>query len=463
MKIGERFARTARRTREAAGLRPLQRALVAAHAAGGVGLEPQRGDQARAAAAHAVGPARVLLQPVHARPRLAHDDLLAAPGLERVARLALLAGLRQDQVHDVVGAAVEQPAAQILVDDVVRRRHDIREMDAVGGVVEGVERPYLHALWYLPGHPGRVARIPARCGGRRRGRERQNGGLYSPEWPVARSCASSRRAPSWMRPSRCRARSGARVATDAHSSISSSPTRAGASARACGTACRCSSSASRSATPCACSAASASTPARSSSRCATSSASSRATRPSSSRARAATSRISTATSTSWSARSTTTACAACARRCSGEPGYRERFRTAPATENGHHAYAGGLAEHTVAVAALCRETAQLHPRLNADLLTAAALLHDCGCVDAFVTGAVILPSERGRAARPRAPRPRPHRARGRRARTDESALQPLLGIVAAHHGAPEGRRFPSPEAVALHAANALDARVNDAL
>ena len=79
----------------------------------------------------------------------------------------------------------------------------------------------------------------------------------------------------------------------------------------------------------------------------------------------------------------------------GEPGYRERFRTAPATENGHHAYAGGLAEHTVAVAALCRETAQLHPRLNADLLTAAALLHDCGCVDAFVTGAVILPSERG--------------------------------------------------------------------
>ena len=79
----------------------------------------------------------------------------------------------------------------------------------------------------------------------------------------------------------------------------------------------------------------------------------------------------------------------------GEPGYRERFRTAPATENGHHSYAGGLAEHTVAVAALCRETAQLHPRLNADLLTAAALLHDCGCVDAFVTGAVILPSERG--------------------------------------------------------------------
>ncbi len=147
----------------------------------------------------------------------------------------------------------------------------------------------------------------------------------------------------------------------------------------------------------------------------------------------------------------------------GEPGYRERFRTAPATENGHHSYAGGLAEHTVAVAALCRETAQLHPRLNSDLLTAAALLHDCGCVDAFVTGAVILPSERGALlGHVHLGLARIERA-GARARIDESALQPLLGIVASHHGAPEGRRFPSPEAVALHAANALDSRVNDAL
>ena len=44
-----------------------------------------------------------------------------------------------------------------------------------------------------------------------------------------------------------------------------------------------------------------------------------------------------------------------------EPGFRERFRTAPATENGHHSYAGGLAEHTVAVAALCRETRAAAP------------------------------------------------------------------------------------------------------
>src|SRR6478752_3571374 len=79
----------------------------------------------------------------------------------------------------------------------------------------------------------------------------------------------------------------------------------------------------------------------------------------------------------------------------GEPGFRERFRTAPATESGHHSYAGGLAEHTVAVAALCRETAQLHPRLDGDVLLCAALLHDCGVVDALDAGPVIRASAEG--------------------------------------------------------------------
>ena len=35
----------------------------------------------------------------------------------------------------------------------------------------------------------------------------------------------------------------------------------------------------------------------------------------------------------------------------------------PATPDDHHSYAGGLLEHTVGVATLCREASQLHPRL----------------------------------------------------------------------------------------------------
>src|SRR6266550_7878964 len=46
---------------------------------------------------------------------------------------------------------------------------------------------------------------------------------------------------------------------------------------------------------------------------------------------------------------------------------RASLRRLPAAE-AHHSYAGGLLEHIVGVATICRETAQLHPRLRSDLL-----------------------------------------------------------------------------------------------
>ena len=42
------------------------------------------------------------------------------------------------------------------------------------------------------------------------------------------------------------------------------------------------------------------------------------------------------------------------------------FRRAPCTRARHHAYLGGLLEHTVAVATLVGETCTLHPRLDSD-------------------------------------------------------------------------------------------------
>src|SRR5688500_1989270 len=57
----------------------------------------------------------------------------------------------------------------------------------------------------------------------------------------------------------------------------------------------------------------------------------------------------------------------------GDADFRARLRTLPATPDGHHSYSGGLIEHTVAVATLCRDAAQLHQRLRSDILLAAAL------------------------------------------------------------------------------------------
>jgi 3'-5' exoribonuclease len=142
---------------------------------------------------------------------------------------------------------------------------------------------------------------------------------------------------------------------------------------------------------------------------------------------------------------------------------RAAWRRAPCTRAGHHAYLGGLLEHTVAVGTLALETVQLHPRLNSDLLLCAALVHDLGKTREFTYGAAIELSDEGRLLG--------HIALGQRlleermAGLDAERRVALLHCVLCHHGpdAAPGRRFGSPEALALYRLNAVDASVKGAL
>jgi 3'-5' exoribonuclease len=149
----------------------------------------------------------------------------------------------------------------------------------------------------------------------------------------------------------------------------------------------------------------------------------------------------------------------------GDAAFRAELHRAPCTRAGHHAYLGGLLEHTVAVATLAQEACNLHRRLDSDLLTAAAILHDVGKIREFTLGAEIALSDEGRLIG--------HLAIGQEmvaARAAATGLDPqrslaLRHCIAAHHGADAlpGRRFGSPEALALYRLNALDASVKGAL
>ena len=70
----------------------------------------------------------------------------------------------------------------------------------------------------------------------------------------------------------------------------------------------------------------------------------------------------------------------------GDSELRAAWRRAPCTRAGHHAYLGGLLEHTVAVATLAFEICQIHPRLNQDLLLTAAIVHDWAARESSPTG-----------------------------------------------------------------------------
>jgi 3'-5' exoribonuclease len=138
----------------------------------------------------------------------------------------------------------------------------------------------------------------------------------------------------------------------------------------------------------------------------------------------------------------------------GDSTIRRSLRALPAAgADGHHGYAGGLLEHTVGVATLCRETAQLHPRLRADLLLAAALLHDLGRVRELGPGPAFRQTEEGRLLG--------HVHLGLRMIEERSqglerdALAELLHAVGCHHDRPAAK---TAEAAVLYHANQLDAQ-----
>lgn len=137
-----------------------------------------------------------------------------------------------------------------------------------------------------------------------------------------------------------------------------------------------------------------------------------------------------------------------------DPSLRASLRTLPAAgADGHHGYAGGLLEHTVGVATLCRETAQLHPRLRTDLLLAAALLHDVGRVRELGRGPAFRPTEEGRLLG--------HVHLGlrmveeRSSGLDPGVLGELLHAIACHHDRGAAK---TAEAAVLYHANQLDAQ-----
>ncbi len=135
----------------------------------------------------------------------------------------------------------------------------------------------------------------------------------------------------------------------------------------------------------------------------------------------------------------------------GDKALFERFCACPGSQSYHHAYLGGLLEHTVAVADHCAHIAGRYQGVDRDLLVTAALLHDVGKVDELtfetgfgytdegrLIGHVVLGVQRIReAAAKRWHRPRPILLRAR-------ARDACRITASSSGGHPSGRRRSRP-------------------
>lgn len=141
-----------------------------------------------------------------------------------------------------------------------------------------------------------------------------------------------------------------------------------------------------------------------------------------------------------------------------------KFREAPAATRNHHAYVGGLLEHTINVVKTCIALAGLYPQVHADLLITGAALHDIGKVDEFVWSGAIKYSDEGNLVG--------HVVGGammvRQAIAAIDGFDPMMALtlqhmILSHHGRLE---YGSPklpqcfEAAMLHHADEMDAQIS---
>jgi 3'-5' exoribonuclease len=141
-----------------------------------------------------------------------------------------------------------------------------------------------------------------------------------------------------------------------------------------------------------------------------------------------------------------------------------KFKTAPAAKKMHHAYIGGLLEHTVSMASLADKIAGHYSGINRDLLLSGAILHDIGKIDEFEYQNKIDYSDKGRLLN--------HIVIGLKMVDEklsgiehfpEDQMLLLKHLIVSHHGT---REFGSPEppktieAVLLNYIDEIDSKVS---
>lgn len=140
----------------------------------------------------------------------------------------------------------------------------------------------------------------------------------------------------------------------------------------------------------------------------------------------------------------------------------QAFLRAPAAKSVHHAYAGGLCEHTLSVLELGWRVCDHYPQLDRDLITAGCVLHDIGKARELLPDGEY--TDEGRLVGHLVMTCQWIREKAARIEGFPPELEwRITHLVAAHHGKLEYGSPKEPvtlEALVVHALDDLDTRVS---
>jgi len=149
--------------------------------------------------------------------------------------------------------------------------------------------------------------------------------------------------------------------------------------------------------------------------------------------------------------------------------FTDKFFNYPSAKYYHHNYLGGLLEHTVGVLELCKTSVYIFPELDKDLLYTGALLHDIGKLDTYDFDTVTIDySQKGELLDHLFITASMVKEKIDELDLDEELADQVLHLILSHHGeVKNGWGSPvnpkTPEAMALHHADNLDAKVKGIL
>lgn len=139
--------------------------------------------------------------------------------------------------------------------------------------------------------------------------------------------------------------------------------------------------------------------------------------------------------------------------------FRAEYERCPGSIESHHAYLGGLMEHSLSVASQCILIAGAHSSIDRDLLVTAALLHDIGRTVELTCHTGIDSTHAGRLLGHVTPGAQLVHERGRAVHMDATSLELLEHVVLTHHDGRSSQSEPRPatlEALTLHHVDSMD-------